>query len=212
MFRGKKTTSLRNHIDSTPGTRNGEAVGLEPTDNALVERSRRGEREAFDLLVERHAPGLYRLAAMMIGNTTDAQDIVQETLMGAFRGLSRFRGEASVRTWFTQIMVRQVAQHRRRETIRRTKPLHDEHEANRDGGEAESNARMDVAALLARLDPEHRDVIVLREIDGLSYDEIANVLNLPRGTVESRLFRARRAMRVMDTDENSPPAGALGGE
>ncbi|MEX0775568.1 MAG: sigma-70 family RNA polymerase sigma factor [Phycisphaeraceae bacterium] len=172
-----------------------------PSDEELVQRARAGDRQAFHLLVERHAAGLYSVAALMTSRAMDAQDIVQETLLGAFQGLDRFRGEASVKTWLVRILAKQVARHRRHESYRRMASLDDA--AAMDGNPrlavpaatGASDARLDLADLLGRLPEDQRDVLVLRELEGLSYEEIAQALDIPRGTVESRLFRARQAIR-----------------
>lgn len=166
------------------------------TDSELIARARAGDHVAFHALVDRHAGGLYRLAAALIGDPMAAQDVVQETLLGAFTGLSKFRGEASVKTWLTRILVRQVARHHRREVPRRTAPLTGSELApGRPDAGAVADTRLDFQQALARLGPEHREVILLREVQGLSYHEVAAVLNLPQGTVESRLARARALLR-----------------
>ena len=179
-----------------------EAGALDPTDEELIRWVGRGDRDAFHALVERHADELFRLAAWMIGNVADAEDLVQETLLGAFRGLARFRGEASARTWLVGILTRQVASHRRREGYRRTTSLdaaggtvEGDARLTEPGGTGASDARLDLAHFLASLTPEHRDVLVLRELEGMSYEELAAALGIARGTVESRLFRARQALK-----------------
>lgn len=157
-----------------------------------LERPGAGAAVRFDALVARHASELLGLAQSMLGNWADAEDVVQETFLGAFRGLERFDGRASERTWLTSILVRQVA--RRRRDLARARVVR----RPVDGGEAappKAGVGPDVAAMLASLSEEHRDVLVLREVHGLSYDEIAAALQIPRGTVESRLHRARRALR-----------------
>jgi len=163
---------------------------LESADADLVRRARRGDDGAFRELVDRHGPGLYRMAFSLVGNAADAEDALQETLLGAFRHLGRFEQRSSVRTWLTRIVMRQAARvHRGR---RRTAPLPETQEAK--GGTA-AGVRMDVLAALDKLAPIHRDVITLREIQGMRYEEIATVLGIPIGTVESRLHRARAALR-----------------
>jgi len=173
---------------------------LEPTDRDLVTRARDGDRGAFHTLVDRHASRLYEVAAMMIGNTTDAQDIVQETLLGAFQGLRRFEARSSVKTWLSGILIRQVALFWRRGSLRHSIPIDalvNDPSVATPGATDHADARLDLAALLSKLSDEHREVIVLREIDGLSYDEMAEALGLPRGTVESRLFRARQLLKEL---------------
>lgn len=175
---------------------------LPQTDLELVRRARHGEIEAFHALVDRHATYLYRLAVSLIGNAADAEDVVQETLTGAFRGLGAFRQESSVKTWLTRIIVRQAANHFRRGESRRGRTVALDAAGQVAQGPAVQAAdiRLDVHEAVLALRPDHREVIVLREMQGLSYDEIAQVLGIPRGTVESRLFRARRELHTLLKD------------
>ena len=166
-------------------------------DKELVERALRGQERAFHELVDRHAAGLMRLARALVGNAADAEDVVQETLAGAFAGLGGYRREASVKTWLTRILIRQAAGWRRKQGRRREMTEQARPASPGPGHEAAADARMDVADALAGLSSKHREVIVRRELEGLSYEELAAVLGVPRGTVESRLFRARRAMQEL---------------
>jgi RNA polymerase sigma-70 factor (ECF subfamily) len=171
---------------------------LPPTDWELAHRARAGDDGAFHALVDRHAQALYALAVRLVGNSADAEDVVQETLAGAFRGLRRFRGRSAVKTWLTQILVRQAAQHYR--TVRRQRTLRlDQYEQAGATASAQgrSDVRLDVAEAMLSLEPEFRAVIALRELEGMSYEEMAEVLSVPKGTVESRLFRARRQLREL---------------
>jgi len=161
----------------------------------LLARARAGDAGAFDALAERYGEGLLRVAYALVGERAGAEDVVQETLMAAFSGLPGFRGESSVRTWLVSILTRQAARYNRREARRRHKPIADA-EGLRDAAAGNrQDVRIDLAAALRGLEETYRQVIVLREIEGLSYDEIARVLGVPRGTVESRLYRAREALR-----------------
>lgn len=176
---------------------------LEPTDLELARRARGGDTAAFHDLVDRHARFLMAVAHSLSGNAADAEDMVQETFAGAFRSLAAFEGRASVRTWLARILIRQTARHFR--TTRK-------HEAGRTtldaaaGSEARTlpptsaGAKLDVTAALQALSPDHREIIVLRELQGFSYEEIADALGLPQGTVESRLFRARRQLQELLKD------------
>lgn len=182
-------------------SRNVEPSSLEngqvsATDWEFMRRARRGEPAAFHELVDRHAGPLYGLAFRLLGNAADAEDVVQETLAGAFRGLRSFGERSSVKTWLTQILVRQVAKHRRSQPRFKAATL-DGTQADRSAASAQGRAdlRMDLSAAILALSPEHRQVIVLRELQGTSYDEMAEILGVPRGTVESRLFRARRQLQ-----------------
>jgi len=174
-----------------------------PDDKELARLIRRGDEAAFRRLVQREAPYLYGIARALVGNAADAEDLVQETFAGAFKG--RYRGESSLRTWLVGILVRQAGMLRRSPWWRRHRPLRD-HDATADpagkvestaGGDASKGveARLDLATMLAALSPEHRAVIVLRELQGMTYEEMAAALGIPRGTVESRLHRAREELR-----------------
>ena len=169
---------------------------LTPTDEQLVRRASGGDRDAFHELVDRHAGRLFGLAVQLLGNSADAEDVLQESLIGAFTGLRSFRAESSVKTWLTRILIRQVARFFRKRGRRRVVPFDPQSMVGPTVGPAESthDAQVDVHRAMEKLAPEHREVIVLREFHGLAYDEIAEVLELPQGTVESRLWRARRAL------------------
>ncbi len=185
-----------------------EIARVRATDAQLVRRVRRGDEAAFHELVNRHAKGLFGLAFSLVGNAADAEDVLQETFLGAFRGLRAFRGRSSVKTWLSRIVVRQAARCRRSRRIHKMVSIDSLSDASRSvlrtaeiasptGG---LDIRMDVLAMLETLSPEHREVIVLRELQGMSYEEMAEVLGVPRGTVESRLFRARRTLRERLSD------------
>ena len=170
-------------------------------DAILVERARQGDHAAFHELVDRHARWLFGLAVSLVGSEADAEDVVQEALSGAFGGLAGFRGGSSVRTWLARILVRQsAAHHRRRKRVIDLAEVARRAESGEGPPSQAVDARLDVKAAIRRLSPEHREVVVLREMQGLSYDEIAEVLGVPRGTVESRLFRARRELMELLKD------------
>jgi RNA polymerase sigma-70 factor (ECF subfamily) len=189
-----------NHSTETPRVEgDSEASDLE-----LLRKSAKGSGKAFHALVERHADRLFRLAVSLIGSATDAEDVLQETFAGAYQGLTGFEGRASVKTWLTRILVTQAAKWRRDRKRRAGVIDHgmlDEDEARLaplavvPGGVGLVESRIDVLAAVQRLSEEHRDVVVLREFEHLSYEEIAEVLGVPRGTVESRLHRARAELR-----------------
>ena len=172
----------------------------------LVQRLQRGEDAAFAQLVDEFGDELYGLASSMLRDRTAAADVVQETFLGAFRGIGKFRGDATLRTWLTGICIRQVYKSTRRR--RETAAVADwESLASKNSGSDGVAARLDVQVMLEALAPEHRDVLVLRELQGLSYDEIAAALELPRGTVESRLFRARKRLQELFGGERTRREG-----
>lgn len=175
-------------------------------------RSATKDHAAFHVLIDRHARRLLRLAMSLSGNLSDAEDICQETFTAAFRGLEKFDGRASVKTWLTSILLRRAAKiWKKRRRTRRTVSIHREEDSNNGrgadlGGEfaseltvasatAISDQRMDLLEAIRTLPAAFRDTILLREIEGLSYQEIADVLGVPRGTVESRIYRARAELR-----------------
>ena len=174
-------------------------------DRELLRLSVRGDDEAFKTLVDRHAPYLFGIAHGMTANPADAEDLVQETFLAASQG--GYRGESAVRTWLVGILVRKVAMMRR--TASRRGGRHASLSATREGSHepaidvqargsnpsAGAEAKLDLATMLSRLSDDHRAVIVLRELEGLSYEEMARALGVPRGTIESRLYRAREELR-----------------
>jgi RNA polymerase sigma-70 factor (ECF subfamily) len=165
----------------------------EPSDAELLARSRSGEPRAFAELVSRHGRYLYGIARSLLRDAHDAEDAVQETLAAA--STAAFSGQSQVRTWMVAILVRQAGLVRRKRAgwLRRltARPP----EAASGSEESGVDARLDLADVLEKLDPDLRDVIVLRELEQMSYQQIADVLGVPRGTVESRLHRARATLR-----------------
>jgi RNA polymerase sigma-70 factor (ECF subfamily) len=167
----------------------------EADDIELMRRAAAGEARAFHALVDRHAQRLFRLAISMVGNAADAEDVLQETFIGAFRGLRSFEARSSVRTWLSRILATQAARWHRDRRRSRAQPMDESIPMPAGGPDSPPDAGMDVHAAMLRLSPEHRQVLALREFERMSYDEIAEVLGVPRGTVESRLHRARSEMR-----------------
>jgi len=173
---------------------------LEASDAELVQRIRAGDGAAFQALVERHGNGLFGLAYTLLGSAADAEDVVQETFLGAFRRLEAFEGRSAVKTWLTRILLNHVSKLRRSKRVRKAEstetPAASNDRSLRTGSPAVAvDSRVDVMAMLDTLSPDHRQVIVLRELQGLSYEEIAEALGVPRGTVESRLHRARQELK-----------------
>lgn len=183
--------------------RSQESSALESAgDLELVRGAARGDGAAFHTLVDRHAAELMRLAVSLAATRADAEDVLQETLIGAYQGLKRFDGRASVKTWLKRILVRQAARHwNRSKRSRSALPIEaaESSPAAREmGGDGSVGVdrQIDVAQVVRTLAPEHREVIVMREFEQMSYAEIADVLQVPIGTVESRLHRARADLRT----------------
>lgn len=185
-------------------------------DRLLVQRAQAGERGAFRDLYERHHKRAFAVAYGVLKNKQDALDVVQESFVKVHRHLDGFQGSSSFYTWLYRIVMNlAIDQLRRRKTARPA--VYDDtidQESDRIDEAvlprmADSNPRKAVIRreLMARVEealatlPEyHRQVIVLREIEGLSYEEMAEALDVPKGTIMSRLFHARRKMQVALAD------------
>ena len=184
---------------------------------ALIQRCTAGDESAFAELVAEHQRMVVQLAVNLLGDRDEALDLSQEVFLRVFRTLGRFRGRSSLRTWIYRIAVNQ-ARNRHRFWRRRHRadqvPL-DVHVATH--GEFHSSAETEPDRLLARkelaarlkhaldaLPFEQRTAIVLREVDGLSYDEIAYSLGVAVGTVKSRLTRARQMLRLELREARTP--------
>jgi RNA polymerase sigma-70 factor (ECF subfamily) len=176
-------------------------------DGELVGRAARGDRDAFGGLVQRHQDRVFNLAYHIVRNRDDALDVAQEAFVKAYASLSSFKGEASFSTWMHRIVVNLAIDCLRRRR-RGDAGTYDDRVAVSDDGESGLAApdnpeaaveSLQVRRLLARgiqaLPPAHRAVLVLREVEGLSYDDIAQAVGCSLGTVMSRLFYARRKLQ-----------------
>ena len=190
-------------------------------EQALVERSKAGDQDAFAALVEENQGRIYNLALRMTGNPEDAAELTQEAFFNAWRGLSKFQGGSAFSTWLYRLASNACIDFLRREKRRRglsmTVSLDDEGDSGRQAElpdwlfspEHQSEQRDLQEALekgLSTLSSEHRQVLVLREIHGLSYGEIAASLGLEEGTVKSRISRARLALRKYLVSTGNFPA------
>jgi RNA polymerase sigma-70 factor (ECF subfamily) len=181
-------------------------------DGDLVAAFRAGRASAFDALVTRHGGRIYRLACRILGDPEGAEDAAQEAFVRAWRALGDFQGQARFSTWLTRIAINQCRNELRRRRTRKhapalsldgTPPGSDVSPAETlaAGGPAPwqvaegSETARTLAALFAGLDPEVREILVLSEAEAMSYEEIAELLDVPVGTVRSRLHRARGQVR-----------------
>jgi RNA polymerase sigma-70 factor (ECF subfamily) len=169
---------------------------------------KKGDAAAFREFVEVHQARLYRTVATMVGNREDARDLTQEIFLKAFDGIGTFRGGSTLGTWLYRITVNLCIDHQRSLRARPAFAEFDETAAAEGTAENASDGAatplgnvlrgetaVEVAAALDCLSPEHRAILVLREIDGLSYEELASVLGIGMGTVMSRLHYARAQMK-----------------
>ena len=169
-------------------------------DTTLVRAASGGDREATEILLRRHYPRIYAVCRRLAGNDADAADAAQEALLAVSRGLNRFDGRSSFTTWSYRVATNACLDELRRRQRRLADPLPDEPSSGRRDPVGEQiTARLDIEAALEVLPEEFRVPVVLRDQAGLSYDEISTVLNIPPGTVRSRIARGRsRLVELLD--------------
>lgn len=183
------------------------------TDQLLVERVQAGDKKAFDLLVSKYHRKVIRLISRLVRDPAEVEDIAQEAFIKAYRSMSQFRGDSAFYTWLYRIAVN-TAKNALVASNRRPVPLSDLTRSDDDSDaepwipEAGIDSQTPEAMLSSRqvaqtvdkamqaLAPDLRTAIMLREIEGLSYEEIAEAMNCPIGTVRSRIFRAREAIAL----------------
>jgi RNA polymerase sigma-70 factor (ECF subfamily) len=170
----------------------------------LIERAKAGDGAAATEIVHRYQRRVYALCLRILGNPDDAEELTQETLVKALTGLERFDGRAKLGTWLYRIATNACYTRLRSERVRSRGrvPWPESGELEAASGVKRSEAALDagqrqrhVAQALDRIQPEHRVVLVLRDVQGLEYEQVAEVLGVPVGTIKSRLFRARLALR-----------------
>jgi RNA polymerase sigma-70 factor (ECF subfamily) len=194
------------------------AIGVRTEDAALVAALKAGSEEAFGILIAQYSQPLYSLISRSLRDPSDAPDITQEVFIKVFRSIRSFNGEASLRTWLYRIAIHEAANQRRwwsrhkRQEITIDTPLG----ADDSGGDDESlclsatlrdchgtpcdhaqqsELKARIEDCLRRLPEAFRTAIVLREMEGFAYEEIAEILQIPVGTVKSRLKRGRASLR-----------------
>jgi RNA polymerase sigma-70 factor, ECF subfamily len=199
------------------------SAGDQP-DAELVRRYVAGDPAAFSVLVARHERRVYNLAYRMLGREEDARDATQDAFLTALRKLSSFRGEAAFTTWLHRVTVNacyDILRKRKREPVLDERPEEDRAGgASGPGGpagppspdHAESAATaVDVQRALVQVPYEFRTVLVLHDVQDLGYDEIADILGVPVGTVKSRLHRGRAALgRLLGGERSGSPRPSEG--
>ena len=172
-----------------------------PDDDELIRRARQGDGEAYGVLVRRHQQLAFRTAYAVCGDAAEAEDATQEAFVKAYRALGRFRAGEPWRPWLLQIVANEARNRRRSEGRRRHLVTRVAHTRAPDEAPAADvvallhDERSALAQAIARLDPPHREVVVLRHLLDLSEAECAAVLGCPKGTVKSRLSRALERLR-----------------
>ncbi len=218
-------------VRSAPGS-----ASQNPPDDALVAATRKGDRDAYKTLVERYQSRIFSMALNIVKNREDAEDVVQESFVKAFLSLDKFKGDSSFFTWLYRIAFNMAVDVKRRSARRggnhfeykeslgvspsgssgadteATLGAPVQHVEGPHEALARKQTGQKIQEVLAELSEDHRAVIALREIDGLNYDEISEALNIPRGTVMSRLFYARKALQKALKEfapESAPSEGDL---
>jgi RNA polymerase sigma-70 factor (ECF subfamily) len=186
-------------------------------DGQLVRAACDGNAQAFDQLVQRHAGRLLRMVRNLTSSREDAEDVIQEAFASAYFKLDSFAGRASFFTWLYRIALNKAISRRRKrriETAMKAQNLDDTQPSDSERAspemvveQAEQVNRLREA--IARLEPDRQSVLVLRDVDGKDYSEIAEILNVPVGTVRSRLHRARCDLKQILEADASPLRGGL---
>ena len=182
-------------------------------DQLLVDRARLGDRHAFDLLVLRYQSRLLALVSRMVSNQADALDVLQDTFLKAYRSLNNFRGESAFYTWLYRIAINTCKNHimaKAKESkdvsidddgAREFSVLHDLSTPDGEAGAEQLQAA--IFSAIELLPDDLKSALILRELEGMSYDAIAEKMSCPIGTVRSRIFRARDHL-VQDISQKFP--------
>ena len=188
----------------------GAQNGISEEDARILRGLRAGIDDAYEELISRYEQPIYGLIYRLLGNQTDACDVVQEVFLKVFRGVNSFREQSSLRTWIYRIAINEAYNHRRwwARHCRQEVPIEREMD-ERDGSidlpidprrspydqALDSETRALIEKALTRINPIFRTAVVLRDIQNLSYEEIAAILQVSLGTVKSRILRGREALR-----------------
>ena len=195
-------------------------MGEKQVDKALVERVQRGEKKAFDLLVKKYQHKIVNLISRYISDQTEQLDVAQEAFIKAYRAIGNFRGDSAFYTWMYRIAINTAKNHLVAQG--RRPPLSDVEAADAEQYDVDSRLKdrdtpenellkdeieATVMSAIAELPDDLKTAITLREMEGMSYEEIAQAMDCPIGTVRSRIFRAREAIDsrlrpLLDETEN----------
>lgn len=187
------------------------AMAIGPSDAELVRRFKGGDRHAYEEIVRRYQHRVYGLALRWMADPAIAEEVAQDVFIALFRALGGFRGDAKLSTWIYRVVVNHCKNrrlYRKRRKMDRHEPLDGKRDDDDDGpgrqlphdgpapdqGVHQTEAEVLVREGLAQLDDVQRQIIVLRDIEDLSYEEIGEIMDIPRGTVKSRLHRARASL------------------
>ena len=213
-------------VGADPASKPGERSEADPSDLEAVKRAVEGDHDAFRVLVERYQDRAFGLALRVMRDEEQARDVVQDAFLKAYRSLDRFEGRSSFYTWFYRVVMNLCIDAKRRQPPGRmvewdeTQALEApagtgldavdsaRQRARGPAGELESaELRETIRRAIEELPDDARQTLLLREVDGLSYSEIAKSLGVPKGTVMSRLHHARRQLRALLSERGVQESG-----
>ena len=195
------------------------AVVVREDESALVQGLRTGAESAYETLIARFEQPVFNVISRLMDDPSDAADVVQEVFLKIFRNIGLFRGDSSLKTWIYRIAVNEARNHRRWFSRHRRQEVGLEADPGEtrgyqdwlpDPGRSPFEATLDhetralIEAALCKVNPKFRAALVLREIEGMSYEEIAGILDISLGTVKSRILRGRDALRKHLADRFEP--------
>lgn len=187
----------------------GKIILMKTKENVLIEKSKKGDISAFEELIETYQNKVFNIAYSMLNNYEDANDVAQEVFIRVYKSIKNFKGESSFSTWLyritTNVCLDELRKRKNKNVVSIDEDIpFDDGEVTRqivDDGPTpdiiaeKKEVREIVNEAIGQLSEEHKTVIILRELQGLSYEEISKIINCPRGTVKSRINRARSALK-----------------
>jgi RNA polymerase sigma-70 factor (ECF subfamily) len=197
-------TSQMGNLSFDPQSKSTEPMVSDAISDAeCVQKLRRGQTEAFETLVRRHEKTIFNLVYRMLGDYEEAAETSQEVFLSAYRAIGQFRGESNFSTWLYRIALNHAntrrkslnTRQRRNVSLEMTEPLTDPQPGPAETLE-KKEIREHVQKALNNLSPDDATVIVLRDLQDVPYEEVAQILEIPVGTVKSRLHRARQALKA----------------
>jgi RNA polymerase sigma-70 factor, ECF subfamily len=190
---------------------------IEPSEAQLIERAKRGDAEAFELLYEKHKRRVYSLCLRMTANTAEAEDLAQEAFLQLYRKIGTFRGESAFSTWLHRLAVNVVLMHLRKKNLplvsleESTQGIDDESSKKDFGAEdvvlAGSIDRMQLQRAVESLPPGYRTIFVLHDVEGFEHNEIAKIAGCSVGNSKSQLHKARMKLRDLLKMNRAEKAG-----
>jgi RNA polymerase sigma-70 factor (ECF subfamily) len=188
------------------------ALRAREEDTALLDGLRTGREDAYEALIDRYELPIFNIVSRLLDDPSDAADVVQEVFLKVFRNVGSFRGDSSMKTWMYRIAVNEARNQRRWFSRHRRQEVNLDPEENEgsprgfqnwlpDPGRSPFEVTLDhetrtlIEAALAEVNPKFRAALVLREVEGMSYEEIAEILEISLGTVKSRILRGRDALK-----------------